>query len=58
MKKLYIKPENTVVRVSLETLIAQSPAPAVLHKGITIEHDSEIGARELIRPSDAWEEEW
>lgn len=56
MKKLYIKPENTVVRVSLETLIAQSPAPAVLHKGITIEHESEIGAREVIQPRDAWEE--
>ncbi len=54
MKKTYIEPKNTVVKISLETLIAQSP-------GLTGTYtDGEILSREVVREDiksqDAWEE--
>ena len=52
MKKLYIKPENTVVRIEAEALIANSS----LQLGGT--QDGVAGAREVIQEPDAWEEEW
>ncbi len=58
MKKTYIEPKNTVVRIKLETMIlAQSdPSPAALDTTVTISEDSEIGAREVIDVPDAWDE--
>ena len=55
MKKTYIEPKNTVVKISLETLIAQSPG----YGGTTTENSGNL-AREVIQENidapDAWEE--
>lgn len=60
MKKTYIKPENTVVLLNTETMIANSADPtqffnteekAFVEGGI-VEQD----VREVIRSRDAWEE--
>ena len=59
MKKTYIAPENTVVNIKLETMIAQSdPTPAALNKSVTIDNVNNIGSREVIETPDAWEEWW
>lgn len=54
MKKTYIKPENTVVRLNTETMIAQSPALTGTYTG------GEVLSREVIqqdiKSQDAWEE--
>lgn len=58
MKKTYIEPKNTVVRINLETLIAQSPTGDVVVKpGETpIEDPNDFGGREIISSRGAWEE--
>ncbi len=64
MKKIYVKPENTVVSINLETLIAQSPVSGISGvdglggngggtSGSTI---TDADAREIIQSRDAWEE--
>ena len=58
MKKIYVKPENTVVRIKLETLIAASPddpTPQSLPGG-TGEEEFTPKAREVIKTPDVWEE--
>jgi len=54
MKKTYIEPKNTVVKISLETLIAQSPGLTGTYKG------GEVLSREVVHEDieapDAWEE--
>jgi hypothetical protein len=52
MKKTYIEPKNTVVKISLETLIAQSPALTGTYNG------GSVLSREVIDDPDALEEEW
>ena len=59
MKKTYIEPENTVVRISMERMIAQSVADTNvtdLKRGGGTESAEifEAGARESVL--DAWEE--
>ena len=58
MKKTYIEPKNTVVRINLETLIAQSPTGDVLVKPDkdAITNSNNFGGREVIKTRDAWEE--
>ena len=51
MKKQYTKPENTVVEIQLETLIADSIPNGGKGNGVA-------GAREVIQDPDAWEDEW
>lgn len=51
MKKQYTKPENTVVEIQLETLIADSIPNGGKLSGVA-------GAREVIQDPDAWEDEW
>ena len=55
MKKTYIEPKNTVVKISLETLIALSPG----YGGTTTETGNNL-SREVIqqdiKTQDAWEE--
>lgn len=61
MKKTYIEPKNTVVRLNTETLIAASAdptqtfndeTPAAIDGGGYVDME----AREVIRSRDAWEE--
>ena len=62
MKKTYIKPENTVVRINLESLVAVSPLtpqdtaldPDNVDDEIT--QTGDVGSREVIRSRGAWEE--
>ena len=64
MKKTYIKPENTVVSINLETLIAQSPVSGtsgaedlgVNGGGTGSGGIHEASSREVIQSPDAWEE--
>lgn len=58
MKKTYIEPKNTVVRLNTENIIASSPTGDVVVKpsGEEITNPDEFGAREIIRSRDAWEE--
>jgi hypothetical protein len=64
MKKTYLKPENTVVSINLETLIAQSPVSGISgvdglnynEGGTDAGGITEGGAREVIQTPDAWEE--
>ena len=56
MKKTYIEPKNTVVRIKLETLIASSPENVTLDKSGSISSENEVGSREVINTPDAWEE--
>ena len=58
MKKKYIEPKNTVVRINLETLIAGSPTGDVVVKPdeTPISDPEDFGSRETIRSRDAWEE--
>jgi len=60
MKKTYIEPKNTVVRINLETLIANSPTGDVVvnRSGSSISSSADFGGREVIDDPDAWEEEW
>ena len=58
MKKTYIEPKNTVVRINMETMIAQSPdnpTPQNLPGG-SEEEVFTPKAREVIKTPDAWEE--
>ena len=59
MKKTYIEPKNTVVRLNLETLIANSPTPPVNSGDASEEYDAGDGSnslgREVINSGDAWE---
>ena len=54
MKKTYIKPENTVVRLNTETMIAQSNPQYNPDQSTTA--TSGNLAREVIQAPDAWEE--
>ena len=60
MKKTYIKPETMVVRINMETLIAQSPTPPVNSGDAVDSYDPGDGSnslgREVIQSPDAWEE--
>ena len=58
MKKTYIKPENTVVCINVETIIATSPGDQMFstNKAIVNEGVVEIEAREVVQTPDAWEE--
>jgi len=60
MKKTYIKPENTVVSINLETLIAESPGQTQMFnpdkKALVIEGSANMEGRETITSRDAWEE--
>lgn len=58
MKKTYIEPKNTVVRLNTENIIASSPTGDVVVKpsGEAITNPDEFGARETIKSPDAWEE--
>lgn len=58
MKKTYIEPKNTVVRINLETLIANSPTGDVVVKpsGEAIDDPDDFGGREIISSPDVWEE--
>ena len=57
MKKTYIEPKNTVVRINMETMVATSPG-----YGETTNEISGNLAREVIQQDiktpDVWEEEW
>lgn len=56
MKKTYIKPENTVVLLNTETMIAQS---GKMDEDQTVPNNGEYytpGARETVKSPDAWEE--
>lgn len=61
MKKTYIKPETMVVRINMETFIAQSPTPPV-NSGDAADDSYNPGdgsnslAREVIQAPDAWGE--
>jgi len=58
MKKIYVKPENTVVRIKLGNLIAASPdnpTPQDLPGG-SAEEEFTPKAREVIQSRGAWEE--
>lgn len=54
MKKTYIEPKNTVVRINVEAMIASSPALTGTYSG------GEVLSREVVREDiksqDAWEE--
>lgn len=53
MKKIYIKPENTVVEINVkENLMIQSMEQSEGENGV------EACSREVIRSRGAWEEEW
>ena len=54
MKKIYIEPKNTVVRIKMETMIAQS-APDYKSTNTTDEVSGNL-SREVIQAPDAWEE--
>lgn len=58
MKKTYIEPKNTVVRINLETLVAASPTGDIVVKpgNAPIEDPNDFGGREIISSPDAWEE--
>ena len=57
MKKIYIEPKNTVVSISLETLIANSPTGDVIKTNDDpITNSSNFGGREVIKTQDVWEE--
>jgi len=59
MKKTYIKPENTVVCINVETMIATSPGTDQMfsaNKAVVNEGVVEIEAREVVQTPDAWEE--
>ena len=61
MKKTYIKPETMVVRINMETLIAQSPTPPVNSEDAADDSynpgdGSNSLGREVIRSQDPWEE--
>jgi len=64
MKKTYIKPENTVVSINLETLIAQSPVSGTSGAeglggnggGTSGSSIFDAEARETIQAPDAWGE--
>jgi hypothetical protein len=58
MKKTYIEPKNTVVRINLETLVAASPTGDIVVKPseTPIEDPNDFGGREVINSRDAWEE--
>ncbi len=59
MKKTYIEPKNTVVKLNLETMIAGSAehqqtfsdTPAVIEEG-----NVGMEGREIIKTPDVWEE--
>lgn len=53
MKKTYIKPENTVVMIHTESIIAQSD----LTEGPGNRGDL-VEGREVIQDPDPWEDEW
>ena len=56
MKKTYIKPENTIVLLNTETMIAQS---GKMDETKEVPHEGDYytpGAREVISSRDAWEE--
>ena len=55
MKKTYIEPKNTVVRINMETMVATSPG----YGGTTTENSGNLSrevVREDIEAPDAWEE--
>jgi len=54
MKKTYIKPENTVVRLNTETMIAQSPGLTGTYNGGSVLSREVV--HEDIEAPDAWEE--
>jgi hypothetical protein len=57
MKKTYIKPENTVVRINPESLVAASPeTPQNVTVNPLDEEVTDPGAREIISSQDVWEE--
>ena len=59
MKKTYIEPKNTVVRINLETLIANSPTGTqdFLETPAAKDGDNVImEGREVIKSQDVWEE--
>ena len=64
MKKIYVKPENTVVSINLETLIAQSPVSGTSGAeglggnggGTGGSYITDADAREIIKTPDVWEE--
>lgn len=56
MKKIYIEPKNTVVRISMEMMIAQS---GKIDESQEVPNNGEYytpGGREVINTPDAWEE--
>lgn len=56
MKKTYIKPENTIVLLNTETMIAQS---GKMDETKEVPHEGDYytpGAREVIQAPDPWEE--
>lgn len=61
MKKTYIEPTNTVVRLNTETMIANSPVVnQTLNSGKNVVVDEGViqgmESRETISSQDAWEE--
>ena len=62
MKKTYIEPQNTVVRINLESLVATSPLTpqntSLNPESVDdeIQSSGDVGARDVIRSSGAWEE--
>jgi hypothetical protein len=61
MKKTYIEPKNTVVKLSLETMIAGSADPTQGFNNdkeaiIDLGGNAEMESREVIDIPDAWEE--
>jgi hypothetical protein len=61
MKKTYIEPKNTVVKLNLETMIAGSADPTQVFNNekeaiIDLGGNAEMDAREIIKTPDVWEE--
>ena len=63
MKKTYIEPKNTVVKLSAETMIAGSADPSQIYgtgyadvTGGSGERQVDMEAREVIDIPDVWEE--
>jgi hypothetical protein len=57
MKKIYIKPENTVVAINVrENLMDASQGTLSTNEDDKITLPEDFGAREVIKTPDAWEE--
>lgn len=59
MKKIYIEPKNTVVRLNLERIMCLSVPEGEAQKETPSEGNGGNGlAREVIQAPDAWDNEW